>query len=198
MISLGSLWSRLHVEWQHWRLKHIDHLKTQCFRVCCWIIRSFKNDRVKYNSVSIADCNPDWRIDTVDGWRMSAELLFPQRAGALRRAVFCDISNQWALYHRTAGDGSGLKQWALSHYIASLGWWHGGRGWLAKDDGSMMVVSITLLKNQSTSQKGLSLRFPLVAGRSNGCFCMVPCLPDLRCQCFVQSPTSTNEKRKAL
>ena len=33
------------------------------------------------------------------------------------------------------------------------------------DDGSMMVVSNTLLRNQSTSQKGQSLPFPLVAGR---------------------------------
>ena len=37
----------------------------------------------------------------------------------------------------------------------------------------MMVVSNTLLRNQSTSQKGQSLPFPLVAGRSNGCFDMV-------------------------
>ena len=64
---------------------------------------------------------------TVEGWRISAELLFP----------------------------------------------HGRRGWLAKDDGSMMVVSNTLLRNQSTSQKGQSLPFPLLAGRSNGCFYMV-------------------------
>ena len=41
-----------------------------------------------------------------------------------------------------------------------------------KDDGSMMVVSNKLLKNQSTSQKGQSLPFPLVAGRSSGCFYM--------------------------
>ena len=42
-----------------------------------------------------------------------------------------------------------------------------------KDDGLMMVVSNTLLRKQSTSQKGQSLPFPLVAGRSNGCFYMV-------------------------
>ena len=38
---------------------------------------------------------------------------------------------------------------------------------------SMMMVSHTLLRNQSTFQKGQSLPFPLVAGRSNGCFYMV-------------------------
>ena len=53
------------------------------------------------------------------------------------------------------------------------GWWHGGNGWLAKYDGCMMVVSNTLLGNQNTSQKSQSLPFPLVAGPSNGCFCMV-------------------------
>ena len=40
---------------------------------------------------------------------------------------------------------------------------------LAKDDGSMMVVSYTMLRNQSTSQRGQSLSLPVVAGRSNGC-----------------------------
>ena len=41
----------------------------------------------------------------------------------------------------------------------------------------MMVVSNTLLRKQSTSQKGQSLPFTLVAGRPNGCFFMVqqPC-----------------------
>ena len=68
---------------------------------------------------------------------------------------------------------SGLKQGALYHYIASLGDRHSGHGWLAKDDGSMMMVSNTLLRNQSISQKGQSLPFPLVAGWSNGCFFMV-------------------------
>ena len=37
----------------------------------------------------------------------------------------------------------------------------------------MMVVSKTLLRKQSTSQKGQSLLFTLVAGRSNGCSYMV-------------------------
>ena len=36
-----------------------------------------------------------------------------------------------------------------------------------------MVVSNTLLRNQSTSQNGQSLTYLLVAGRSNGCFYMV-------------------------
>ena len=53
-----------------------------------------------------------------------------------------------------------------------------------------MVVSNTLLRKQSTSQKGQSLPFTLVAGRSNGCFFMVqqPCpgslSPGLSCQCL--------------
>ena len=32
----------------------------------------------------------------------------------------------------------------------------------------------------------------------NGSTALVPCLPDLRRQCFVQSPTSPGEKREAL
>ena len=40
---------------------------------------------------------------------------------------------------------------------------------LAEDDGSMMVVSYTMLRNQSTSQRGQSVSLPVVAGRSNGC-----------------------------
>ena len=85
------------------------------------------------------------------GW--TSELLSPQRTGALKGAVLCDI---W---------GSDLKQWALYHYIASLGdGTADADGWL-----KMTVVSNTLLRGQSTSQKGQSLPFLLVAGRSNGC-----------------------------
>ena len=47
---------------------------------------------------------PDTK-NTVDGWRISDELLFTQRTGALKGAVLCDISKQLALCHRTAGDG---------------------------------------------------------------------------------------------
>ena len=61
-------------------------------------------------------------------------------------------------------------QSALYHYIAGLG---DGTADAANYDGSMMVVSNTLLRKQSTPQKGQSLPFPLVTGRSNGCFYMV-------------------------
>ena len=37
------------------------------------------------------------------GW--TPEQLLPQRTGALKGAVLCDTSKQWALYHSTGGDG---------------------------------------------------------------------------------------------
>ena len=68
----------------------------------------------------------------------------------------------------------------------------------------MMVVLYTMLRNQSPSQKGQSLPFPLVAGRSNGCLFMVQqpgftlVLLDLRCQCFVQITYLTRWKEALL
>ena len=51
--------------------------------------------------------------------------------------------------------------------IASLG------DGTADADGWLKMTVHTLLRKQSTSQKGQSLPFPLVASRSNGCFYMV-------------------------
>ena len=68
-----------------------------------------------------------------------------------------------------------VKRSALYHYIARLDdGMANANGWL-KMMVQIMVVSNTLLRNQSTFQKGQSdsLPFPLVAGRSNGCFNMV-------------------------
>ena len=107
-------------------------------------------------------------VDMVDCWRISVELLNScshREQGLWKGPFLCDTWSSELSIMALQEAESGLKQWALYHYIANLG--------DGTADGLMMVVSNTLLRKQSTSQKGQSVPFPLVAGRSNGCFYMV-------------------------
>ena len=59
-----------------------------------------------------------WRLTDI-GW--TPELLFPQRTGALKGAVLWDTWGSGLSIIALQEALSGLKQWALYHYIASLG-----------------------------------------------------------------------------
>ena len=59
-----------------------------------------------------------WRLTDI-GW--TPELLFPQRTGALKGAALLDTWGSGLSIIALKETDSGLKQWALYHYIASLG-----------------------------------------------------------------------------
>ena len=59
-----------------------------------------------------------WRLTDI-GW--TPRLLFPQRTGALKGAVLWDTWGSELSIIALQEAESGLKQWALYHYIASLG-----------------------------------------------------------------------------
>ena len=59
-----------------------------------------------------------WRLTDI-GW--APQLLFPQRTGALKGAVLWDTWGSELSIIALQEAESGLKQWALYHYIASLG-----------------------------------------------------------------------------
>ena len=103
------------------------------------------------------------------------ELLFPQRTEALKGAVLCDTWGSELSIIALQEAESGVKQWALYHYIASLG--DGtvdADGWL-----TMMVQWFQWFQTHCSESRARLKRvsscpkFPLVAGRSNGRFFMV-------------------------
>ena len=118
MTSLASLWSKL--GWQHWRLKHLDHLKTHSVsRIWCWIMRSFKNDQALIQFwincwlKSRLTLKHGWRL-TVDDWRITVELLFPHRTGALGAPFCVTYQKQGVPYHSTAWDKNTVDGWRIS------------------------------------------------------------------------------------
>ena len=122
MTSLTSLWSKL--GWQQWRLKHSDHLKTHSVsRIWCWIMRSFKNDQALIQFwincwlKSRLTLKHGWRL-TVDDWRITVELLFPHRTGALGAPFCVTYQKQGVPYHSTAWDKNTVDGWRLT----DIGW----------------------------------------------------------------------------
>ena len=120
---------------------------------------------------------------TVDGWRISVELLnscshreqtVPTENMGSERSRLVWHMRQWALYHSTAwGGGVWSKKWAFYHYIARLGdGTADADGWL-KMTIQWWWFQTHCSEKQNTSQKGQSLPFPLVAGRTNRFFYMV-------------------------
>ena len=114
-----------------------------------------------------------WRLTDI-GW--TPEVLFPQRTGALKGAVLWDTWGSGLSIIALQEADSGLKQWALYHYIASL-----GDGTADTDGWLTMTVHDGGFKHTAQKaehiSKGSVLALTLVAGRSNGCFFMVqqPC-----------------------
>ena len=110
-----SPWAKL--GWQHWRLKHLDHLKTHgVLRICCWIMRAFKKDRTQIHFW--ISCWLKSRLTHKHGYRLNS---CSHREQGLWEEPFCVTYQSSKLYYSTAGGGYGLKQWALYHYIANLG-----------------------------------------------------------------------------
>ena len=120
IISLKSLWSKL--GWRHWRLKHLDHLKTHSvLRSWCWTMRLYKNDQaiiqlwINFWLQSRLTLKHGWRL-TADGWRITVELLLPQRRGVLGEPFCLTYQKQWAFYHTTEWDKK--QGWRLT----DIGW----------------------------------------------------------------------------
>ena len=90
MISLKSLWSKL--GWRHWRLKHLDHLKTHSvLRIWCWIMRSIKNDQALIQFW--INCWLQSRLTHKHGWWLTDNgwAPVPTENRGSGRAVLCDI-----------------------------------------------------------------------------------------------------------
>ena len=127
------------------------------------------------------------------GWQISVELpnSCSHREQGLWRGPFCVTYQSSELYIKALQEAeSGLKQWALYHYIAGLSdGTADADGWL-----EMTVQWWWFQAHCSEISGGRSLkRLFLYLSAA-----VVSCLPDLRCQFFVQSPTSPGEKRDAL
>ena len=69
---------------------------TSVLRIWCWILRSLKNDRgQKHNSGPIAGLQS--RLTHKHGWRITVEVMFPQRTRAPREPFWVIYQKQWAL-----------------------------------------------------------------------------------------------------
>ena len=196
-----SLWSKL--GWQHFWLKHLNHLKTHSvLRNWCWTTRSFKNDQALIQFW--INCWLQSRLTLKHGWRLrvDVELLFPQRTGVLKRTVLCDTWGSELSIIALQEAESGLKQWALYHYITSLGdgtadtdgwlkmtvqwWWF--QTHCSESRAHIKRVSPCPLLWWLVAQTAVTIWFSSPVSLSS----------ELTCQCSVQSPTSPGEKREAL